>query len=98
MGYFGLTCGALAGAGIVFSNHFGDGFMDDPAHKKAFYAAVKEMCEAFEAVSGAATCDTLRKMQKAGHGLSCSELIRLGISTAERFIEKYRDTFPDRLG
>ena len=33
MGYYGLTCGALAGAGMVFSNRYGSDFIDNKAYK-----------------------------------------------------------------
>lgn len=97
MGYFGMTCGALAGAGIVFSNHFGTGFINQKEYKQEFYNAVREMCEAFEARSGAATCTALKKMQAAGYGLKCRELIYLGAEVAEEYIRKYKDKFTDRL-
>lgn len=97
MGYFGLTCGALAGAGIIFSNHFGSDFMDNSEYKLQFYAAVKELCEEFEALSGAATCAAFKKMQNAGHGPTCRELIYLGAEIAQRYVQKYQEKFPDRL-
>jgi len=97
MGYFGMTCGALAGAGMVFSNHFGSDFVNQKEYKKVFYAAVKEMCEAFEAKSGATTCPALKKLQAAGLGLSCKELIYLGAAVAEEYIEKYKDQLTNRL-
>ena len=95
MGYFGMTCGALAGAGMVFGKRFGSDFINQKEYKNAFYAAVKEMCEAFEAKSGAATCPALKKMQAAGLGLSCKELIYLGAAVADEYIRKYQDRFED---
>lgn len=97
MGYFGLTCGALAGAVMVFGNRFGSDFINDSAYKAKFYAAVKELCEAFEASAGAATCAALKKMQAAGYGPKCRELIYLGAALAEEYIEKYKGEFPDKL-
>lgn len=97
MGYFGLTCGTLAGAAIVFANHFADGLENDPEYKPHFYAALKEMCEAYEARAGATTCAALKKMQAAGLGPSCGELEKIGITVAEEFIRKYQDKLPDRL-
>ena len=97
MGYFGLTCGALAGAGMVFSNHFGSNFLDRSEYKLQFYAAVKEMCEAFEAESGASTCAAFKKMQAAGIGPSCRELMYLGAEVAERYIQKFQGKLQDRF-
>jgi len=98
MGYFGLTCGALAAAGIAFGNHYGDGFKEDKEYKLKVYAAVKEMCEAFEARAGATTCGALKKMQAAGYGPTCPELEKIGVAVAEEFIEKYKGILHDRLG
>jgi len=89
MGYFGLTCGALAGAGMVFSNHYGADFIDDVDYKKQFYAAIKEMAEEFEKENGAATCKELLAMQEEGKAPACRQLIYNAIALAERYIEKY---------
>ena len=97
MGHFGLTCGALAGAGMVFANRFGGDFRDNPEYKAKFYDAVKEICEAFEARAGATTCAAFMKMQAAGIGPECRELERIGVAVAEEFIEKYKSILSDRL-
>lgn len=96
MGYFGLTCGALAGAGMVFSNHFGADFINDKEYKAAFYAAVKDMCQQFTEENGDAKCDVLKQLRKDGKGYSCRELMYRAADLAERYIAKYSDTLRDR--
>ena len=96
MGYLGLTCGALAGAGMVFGAKFGSDFKGDPAYKKAFYAAVKEMGEEFGKERGALTCDELKRLQKEGRANSCIALTEYAVSLAEKYLEKYADTLKPR--
>ncbi len=91
MGYYGLTCGALAGAAMVFSSRYGSDFAGNAAYKREFYAAVKALAGAFEQRAGAATCTTLRKLRAEQQGLSCIELMYLAAELTTEFLDKYQD-------
>lgn len=96
LGYYGLTCGALAGAAMVFGNRFGADFINDKEYKAVFYAAVKDLAEKFAEENGDATCAVLKQLRKDSKGYSCRELMYRAADLAERYIEKYSGTLRDR--
>lgn len=92
MGYLGLTCGALAGAGMVFGNKFGTGFIHDPEYKKAFYAVIKKMGQEFEENTGALNCADLKSLQKTDIKMrSCLELAAYAADLAEKYLKEYEN-------
>lgn len=71
MSHLGLTCGAVTGALLAISLHFGRTRAEDRAAKELTYKLAREFCRRFEDKYGSINCtDLIGCSLKTPHGLA----------------------------
>ncbi|MGQ9800543.1 MAG: C-GCAxxG-C-C family protein [Candidatus Saccharicenans sp.] len=71
MSHLGLTCGAVTGALLAISLHFGRTRAEDRAAKELTYELAREFCRRFEDKYGSINCtDLIGCSLKTPHGLA----------------------------
>ncbi len=86
MSHMGLTCGAVTGALLVLSLHFGRSHVEDWEAKDLTYTLAQEFCRRFSELHGSINCtDLLGCSLKSSHGLE--------IATEKGLFQKYCNGF-----
>ncbi len=89
MSHMGLTCGAVTGALLVISLHFGRTRAEDKAAKERTYELAQKFCRQFTEKFGSINCtDLIGCSLKTAHGLALAGEKNLFEKYCTRYVEE----------